>query len=151
MSTVTFTKDTEIKGLKGREWQTNFFKKGEALLNCEITEGAITTAQDTNKILWFIYKNEVEITDDNAPHVFKVGDKYREDFDINGMLRAGVSISCSDSYQSLDMLQESLADMNYHREANAATEVLISMENGNEAESYELMTDFNILCAKHLI
>lgn len=65
---------------------------------------------------------------------YKIGDKYSPDFDYDGMVEIGLSVSTDWSVSDLEKLKSSFVDVNYHKEARLLGEFINSLKNDESDE-----------------
>jgi hypothetical protein len=70
-------------------------------------------------------------------HVYQLGDKYRDDFDVNGLFDMAAMVDAEWSIDDLQKLYVSLTDINYHETA-ALLEKYIKLRKENKPQSAEL-------------
>jgi len=76
-------------------------------------------------------------------HKYKLGDKYRSDFDHDGMIARGMKANVSWGYDKLYKLHTSLEDMNYGTESKPLWEALTSLKAGNTEEAEKHLVQFH--------
>ena len=75
-------------------------------------------------------------------HKYKLGDKYRSDFDHEGMIARGMKADISWGYDKLYKLHTSLEDMNYSTESKPLWDALTSLKAGNTEEAEKHILKF---------
>lgn len=75
-------------------------------------------------------------------HKYKLGDKYRPDFDIDGMLEAGRSVSVKTPVSDLRLLHVSFQDMNYHTASKPLWDAIKAFEIGDKEAAEKNITEF---------
>ena len=81
---------------------------------------------------------------------FKAGQRYSDNFDYCGMLKAGMKAKASDGYKQLDKLYNSFEDVNYHDEIKPLWTALKLLEKGKKKPASAKIKSFNKLCKKSL-
>lgn len=76
-------------------------------------------------------------------HKYKLGDKYRSDFDHQGLINKASKASISWGYDKLYKLHTSLEDLNYHTESKSLWEALISLKEGKNEEAEKHLIKFH--------
>lgn len=85
-----------------------------------------------------------------ATHVYKLGDKYRSDFDYDGMLEWAVKMP-SVEVADLQKLQDSFTDVNYHEVSGNLYSALQAFDAGNLKKAKNLLFQFRKDAYKELI
>ncbi len=84
---------------------------------------------------------------------YRLGDKYRSDFDYDGMLKMGAKAELSWGNIKLSKLHDSFEDVNYHKESNPLWDVVLFSKGSlkvSEKEAKEKIKEFNELCKNKL-
>jgi len=74
----------------------------------------------------------VENTYADGTRSYKLGDKYSEDFDYDGLMATGLSADATWSIEDLKLLQNSFTDVNYHKEAALVGSVIKALGRGGK-------------------
>lgn len=75
-------------------------------------------------------------------HKYKLGDKYRSDFDHKGMIDMGLKSDISWGYDKLYKLHTSLEDLNYHSESKYLWDALTALKAGKNEEAKKYLLGF---------
>jgi hypothetical protein len=78
-------------------------------------------------------------------HQYKIGDKYRSDFDYDGMLEMGLKADVSWGYNKLMKLYNSFEDVNYHTIAKPLWEATQNLKEGNADLAESNISEFHNL------
>jgi hypothetical protein len=81
---------------------------------------------------------------------YKLGDKWSNDFDYDGMFKAGSQIKDDATLEDLESLFESFEDVNYHTEARPLYEAIAGRQAGNQEYFKKNLSEFRILCSQCL-
>ncbi len=78
-------------------------------------------------------------------HAYKLGDKYRSDFDIDGMLEVGAKSDIGMGYVALHQLYSSFESMNYATAAAPLWDAIQELKAGNKEKAEEKLKEFHEL------
>jgi len=79
----------------------------------------------------------------NEAKTFKPGDMWSKDFDYKGMMKFASTAKVGMGMKKLELLYNSLEDVNYHSENSLLGFALGHLEHGNKQEADKLMKQFN--------
>jgi len=84
---------------------------------------------------------------------FKAGQKYSNDFDYTGMLKAGARVKDDAKVSNLTKLFNSFEDVNYHTESVPLWEAIKLLESNedNRNEAILKLAEFRELCKNELV
>lgn len=82
---------------------------------------------------------------------YKLGQKWSNDFDYNGMLKAGSEVSVDTSLEDLEKLHDSFEDVNYHTESNPLWNAIIAKRNDHPSQLAQSIEEFKTLCGECLV
>lgn len=88
---------------------------------------------------------------EDGGRVYKLGDKYSNDFDYEGMLEFGSTATIELGEEKLEKLHRSFEDVNYHTAGRPLWAAVKLLRAGNEDEAKQKMVEFNIICKEELI
>lgn len=83
--------------------------------------------------------------------VYKLGDKWSNDFDYEGMLEFGSTATIELGEEKLEKLHRSFEDVNYHTAGRPLWAAVKLLRAGNEYEAKQKMVEFNIICKEEII
>jgi hypothetical protein len=114
---------------------------------------ALSYGNDTS-----VHKAAKAIMDKQPKHKYKLGDEYQYDFDDEGMIKMATKVNTDWSIKDLDLLHNSLIDMNYHPAGRQLTKVIDLLKKGDketankELEAFKkaLNENNNIKQEKHM-
>ncbi len=76
-------------------------------------------------------------------HTYKLGDKYRSDFDYDGMIKMGSQSIIDWGVDKLTKLHNSFEDMNYHTESKPLWQVIVALKAKDTKKAKEEMAKFH--------
>lgn len=135
--------------------------KSESVLKLEkeisTLNDLIDMEDDENEIIK--YKNEIKVleelielenesestppTPEPKPHTYKLGDKYRSDFDYDGMLKFGSEANIHMGLDTLTKLHTSFESVNYATLATILWDAIQRLKEGRELQADKGMNKFN--------
>jgi hypothetical protein len=89
---------------------------------------------------WLMYSNGGGV---GKTHKYKLGDKYRSDFDYDGMLEMGLKANTSWGYNKLVKLHNSFEDVNYHSASKPLWDAVQNLKNGNNELAEQNIIEFH--------
>ena len=78
--------------------------------------------------------------------MYKLGNKWSNDFDYEGMLKAGAEITTDTPLEDLEKLHSSFEDVNYHPESEPLWNAIIAKRNGHNTYFKQSINEFNDKC-----
>jgi hypothetical protein len=81
---------------------------------------------------------------------YVLGDKYRSDFDYEGMVKMGAKAKVSWGVDKLQKLFDSFEDVNYHTESSPLANALDELRTGRQKQAQLNMVAFNAICKETL-
>ena len=73
---------------------------------------------------------------------YKIGDKWSDDFDYNGMLKSGLKVSLKTPIKKMEDLLKSFTDVNYHSEGGHLSHLIKMVKSGNNKDAEKNLKDF---------
>ena len=81
---------------------------------------------------------------------YKLGQRWKADFDYCGMLCQGTKVKIDDGLKRLNKLFDSYEDVNYHKESEPLFEAIKHLEKGKKQKAKIKMKEFNKLSKQDL-
>lgn len=81
---------------------------------------------------------------------YKLGQKWSNDFDYEGMLKTGSQVTVATPLTDLEKLHDSFEDVNYHTEANPLWNAIIAKREGHDQYLAQSIEEFKTLCSECL-
>ena len=81
---------------------------------------------------------------------YKLGQKWSNDFDYEGMLTAGTQVDEQTPIKDLEKLHDSFEDVNYHSESNPLWNAIVAKKEGRSEILTRELADFRKLCQDSL-
>ena len=78
-------------------------------------------------------------------HQYKLGDKWRSDFDYRGMFKKALKADSSWDVEKLEKLSSSMRDVNYHDEARAIEFAIDEIKKGNKTYAQKKLDELHSL------
>lgn len=82
---------------------------------------------------------------------YKLGQKWSNNFDYEGMLKAGSEVTVETPLKDLEKLHDSFEDVNYHTESNPLWNAIIAKRNGHDQYLAQSIQEFTTLCKECLV
>jgi hypothetical protein len=83
--------------------------------------------------------------------MYKLGNKWSQDFDYDGMLKAGSEVTVDTSLEDLEKLHDSFEDVNYHTESEPLWNAIIAKRNEDVGPYLtQSIEEFSSLCKECL-
>ena len=83
-------------------------------------------------------------------HKYELGDKYREDFDYDGMFSMGTKARVDWGVTKLEKLATSYRDVNYHDSLRVLVKAIDELKNGNKENAEVKLKEFNSISLNEL-
>lgn len=80
-----------------------------------------------------LFEGFVNLSEAAQTH-YELGDKYKSDFDYDGMLKLGLSVSSRWSISDLEKLAASFTDVNYHTECKFLLKAIEEFKNNKNIQ-----------------
>ena len=81
---------------------------------------------------------------------YKLGQKWSNDFDYEGMLTTGTQVNEQTPIKDLEKLHDSFEDVNYHSESNPLWNAIIAKREGHAEILTRELADFRARCQETL-
>ena len=78
--------------------------------------------------------------------MYKLGNKWSNDFDYEGMLKAGSEVTVDTPLEDLEKLHDSFEDVNYHTESEPLWNAIIAKRNEHPIYFKQSINVFSSLC-----
>lgn len=78
--------------------------------------------------------------------MYKLGNKWSNDFDYEGMLKAGSEVTVDTPLEDLEKLHDSFEDVNYHTESEPLWNAIIAKRNEHPTYFKQSINAFSSLC-----
>lgn len=82
---------------------------------------------------------------------YKLGQKWNQNFDYEGMLKAGSEVTVDTPLENLEKLHDSFEDVNYHTESNPLWNAIIAKREGQAQYLAQSIEEFRNLCKECLV
>lgn len=82
---------------------------------------------------------------------YKLGDKWSEDFDYDGMVEYGRTIDTKTSEKTIEKYADSLEDVNYHTLAKPLFDLEVAMSGDKEKIKRHFLVNFRRTLSKQLV
>ena len=115
------------------------------LMNFETKKDAEAFVEERTKLPkhspFALNKDEVEIRKKESVS-YKLGERWRGDFDYSGMVKKGSEAESSWGLKDLNKLFDSYEDVNYHKESEPLYEAIQELEKGNKEKADIKLAEF---------
>ena len=82
--------------------------------------------------------------------MYKLGSKWSNDFDYEGMFKAGSDVTVDTPLADLEKLHDSFEDVNYHTESEPLWNAILAKRNEHPTYLAQSIEEFSSLCKECL-
>ena len=121
---------------------------GEHILNFETRKEAENWIEEASKKGFIKDVSKIKIVSKQSKP-YKLGEKWRPDFDYLGMLATGTKADVNWGIEKLEKLFDSFEDVNYHKESHPLHEAIYYLKLGAYKDAEKELSNFRNLCKKY--